>query len=232
MVFDAIVLAGGRATRMGGIGKPLLRVAGVTLLDMALGAAAGARSLVVVGPADLPVPERVQLVREDPPFGGPAAALAEGLKPLRRNEPAPWVLVLAADQPAAGLVVPALLAAGDTPLPSDAVIAVDRAGRRQLLMALYRSTALATAVGTAERSAAGISGLPMHRLVAGLSVVEIVLPANVALAAAALGTDRPEVAGPDVAGPPGPKGNTKPADVDRVDIDTWDDAARWGAELG
>ncbi|MDQ2846890.1 MAG: NTP transferase domain-containing protein [Actinomycetota bacterium] len=217
MVFDAIVLAGGRATRMGGIVKPLVRVAGVTLLDTAIGAAADAETLVVVGPAELPVPQRVQLVREDPPFGGPAAALAEGLKLLRRSNPAPWVLVLAADQPAAGVAVPALLAAAGTGGSADAVIGIDRAGRRQLLTALYRSAALTTAVRAAEWSAAGIAGLSMHRLIAGLSTVEIALPDGTL---------------PDTPLPDTSTGDAAPADVNSIDIDTWEDAARWGADLG
>lgn len=212
MVFDAIVLAGGRATRMGGIVKPLLRVAGVTLLDTAIAAAAGAGTLVVVGPVDLPVPQRVQLVREDPPFGGPAAALAEGLKLLRRSNPAPWVLVLAADQPAVGVAVPMLLAAADAAGSTDAVIGIDLAGRRQLLTALYRSVALTTAVRIAEQSAAGVTGIPMHRLIAELSTVEIMLP--------------------DATAPNTTTGDATRGDAKSVDVDTWEDAARWGADLG
>ncbi|MGI8415232.1 MAG: molybdenum cofactor guanylyltransferase [Nakamurella sp.] len=211
MVFDAIVLAGGRATRMGGIVKPLLRVAGVTLLDTAIAATAGAGTLVVVGPVDLPVPQRVQLVREDPPFGGPAAALAAGLKLLRRGNPAPWVLVLAADQPEVGIAVPMLLVAADTGVSTDAVIGIDRAGRRQLLMALYRSVALTTAVRIAEQSAAGVTGLPMHRLIAELSTVEIMLP--------------------DATAPNTTTGDATQGDAKPVDVDTWEDAARWGADL-
>jgi len=50
--FGAILLAGGRATRMGGIDKPGLLVDGVSMRDRAITAvrAAGARTVVVVGP--------------------------------------------------------------------------------------------------------------------------------------------------------------------------------------
>ncbi|WP_157663013.1 molybdenum cofactor guanylyltransferase, partial [Prescottella equi] len=46
----AIVLAGGRATRMGGIDKPGLVVAGRRMLDTALDAVADCDRVVVVGP--------------------------------------------------------------------------------------------------------------------------------------------------------------------------------------
>ncbi|WP_204250989.1 NTP transferase domain-containing protein, partial [Saezia sanguinis] len=46
---DVIVLAGGRASRMGGVDKPGLVVGGRSMLETAL-AAAGAGRTVVVGP--------------------------------------------------------------------------------------------------------------------------------------------------------------------------------------
>ena len=54
--------------------------------------------MVVVGDAD--VPSGVLRTREDPPFGGPVAALDAGLAALgRAHGQAPWTLVLAADLP-------------------------------------------------------------------------------------------------------------------------------------
>ncbi|MGH8776871.1 MAG: NTP transferase domain-containing protein, partial [Jiangellaceae bacterium] len=47
--WDAVVLAGGRGSRLGGVDKPALRIGGRTLLDTALVATAAARSTVVVG---------------------------------------------------------------------------------------------------------------------------------------------------------------------------------------
>ena len=72
--FDAIVLAGGRGSRLGGIRKPELAVAGRRLVDVALAAVAAARRVVVVG--DVEVPDGVALTREDPPYGGPVEAVA------------------------------------------------------------------------------------------------------------------------------------------------------------
>src|SRR5688572_27736790 len=73
MDFDAVVLAGGRAERLEGADKAALDVAGATLLDRALRAVAGARTVVVVGderPTDVPV----VWTRERPAYGGPVAA--------------------------------------------------------------------------------------------------------------------------------------------------------------
>ncbi|MBZ6372429.1 MAG: DUF6457 domain-containing protein [Microbacterium hominis] len=47
----AILLAGGRATRLGGIDKPLLEIDGRSLLQRALDAVAGCDPVVVAGPA-------------------------------------------------------------------------------------------------------------------------------------------------------------------------------------
>lgn len=86
---DAIILAGGRAGRLGGASKPDLVVGGRRLLETAIEAArsAGCRSIVVVGPPSLEAPGCL-VVREDPPFGGPVAGLAAGLAALA---PTSWV---------------------------------------------------------------------------------------------------------------------------------------------
>ncbi|MCV7084044.1 NTP transferase domain-containing protein [Mycolicibacterium insubricum] len=88
MRFDAIVLAGGRARRLDGADKPNLLVGGRRLIDVALDAVAGAAHIVVVGPSrDLP--EAVIQTREDPPFAGPAAAVAFRCWPSSTRPPSP-----------------------------------------------------------------------------------------------------------------------------------------------
>ena len=57
-----IVLAGGRGSRLGGVDKPALTVAGTALIERALAALAGVRT-VVVGPARA-LDDRVTVVRE------------------------------------------------------------------------------------------------------------------------------------------------------------------------
>ena len=73
--YTAVVLAGGRAARLGGQAKPQLEVGGRTMLAAVLAAVTDAARRVVVGPAQ-PVPADVVLVREGPPGGGPVAGAA------------------------------------------------------------------------------------------------------------------------------------------------------------
>lgn len=109
--YDAVVLAGGRARRLGGVSKPDVAVGGRRLLDRTLEATVGAREVVVVGPAEV-APPGVRVTREDPPGGGPVAGLAAGLAAL--PDGAAWVLVLACDLPrVAGAVGDLLTAARD-----------------------------------------------------------------------------------------------------------------------
>ncbi|MGX1620665.1 NTP transferase domain-containing protein, partial [Streptomyces sp. NPDC055506] len=89
--YDAVVLAGGAARRLGGADKPGVRVGGRALLDRVLAACDGARTTVVVAAAR-PTARPVTWAREDPPGGGPLAALDAGL----RHTTAEHVVVLSA----------------------------------------------------------------------------------------------------------------------------------------
>lgn len=118
----AVILAGGRGSRLGGVRKAELRVDGEALLAAVLGSAEACVERIVVGFPDLEVPAGVRLVQEDPPGSGPAAAVAAGVAAL--GPLAEWVLVLACDQPGAREVVPALLAgAAAAPPDVDSVFA-------------------------------------------------------------------------------------------------------------
>lgn len=164
----AIILAGGRASRLDGTAKPLLEVGGRTLLDRAIAAVDGCDPIVVVGP---PAPTRVRVVwtREAPEFGGPVAGIAAGLALVDTAD----VLVLAADLPnAEGAVAllrrhPPLSADGKADAPSttgndgkdseddadstngahgiDGVCLIDASGRMQWLVGRYRTDALRSA---------------------------------------------------------------------------------------
>ena len=171
MEFDAIVLAGGRSSRMGSA-KPALLFEGRPLVELAVEAARGARTVVVVGPNEL-APADVLTARESPALGGPAAALVAGLDRLG-DDAAAWLLVLACDLPHAGEAVRALLAAAlpHTRGTCDAVVAVDDSGRRQPLLAVYRTDALVHAAASARRSG-DVPGLPLRRLVGALDTVEV-----------------------------------------------------------
>ncbi|NIY66859.1 molybdopterin-guanine dinucleotide biosynthesis protein [Streptomyces malaysiensis] len=89
-----MILAGGAARRLGGVDKPALRVGGRALLDRVLDACRGAGRTVVVGPRR-PTVRPVRWAREEPPGGGPVAAVDAGV----RQTTAPLVLVLSADLP-------------------------------------------------------------------------------------------------------------------------------------
>ena len=154
----AIVLAGGMARRMGGTDKLVLRVAGATLLDRVLEAAAGVSGQVVaVGPQRATAVPGVKFVQESTPGGGPVPAVAAGLRHL--DDPA-VVLVLAGDLP---LLTAAALRRVLDALAADpasaAVAAADHAGRPNPLLAAYRAPALAQAVrrrGGAGEAASGL----------------------------------------------------------------------------
>ena len=164
MSFDAIVLAGGRASRLGGVSKPDVEVGGVALLDHALAAVAGAAHVVVVGPPQLARPG-VATVLEDPPDGGPVAGVAAGLAQLPADGPE-LVVVLACDVPRAGHALPALLAAVGA---ADGARMVGDQDRPQHLVAVYRHTALRSALDAIPQ----VHGAAMHRLVGGLRLVDV-----------------------------------------------------------
>jgi molybdopterin-guanine dinucleotide biosynthesis protein A len=132
--YDAVVLAGGAARRLGGADKPALLVGEVSLLDRVLAAVDDAERTVCVGP-ERPTARAVQWVREEPVGGGPVAALAAALPHVS----SPLVGVLAADLP--------FLAAATVRLLRDAVeqdgaLLVDAGGRDQLLVGVWRTSAL------------------------------------------------------------------------------------------
>lgn len=142
MRLDAVILAGGRGSRLGGVSKPELQLGGRSLLDAALAAASGAVRTVVVG--DVAVPDGVLRTREDPPFGGPVAGLEAGcrlLDAVAGRDRAEWTLVLAADLPDVEAAVAVLLAAevGDR----DGACLLDADGRLQWLLGCYRTAVLA-----------------------------------------------------------------------------------------
>ena len=61
---------------MGGTPKAALRRGTESLVEITVRAVGAAGSAVVVGPDDLNVPAGTLQTREDPPFSGPAAAIA------------------------------------------------------------------------------------------------------------------------------------------------------------
>ncbi|MDQ0576413.1 molybdopterin-guanine dinucleotide biosynthesis protein A [Agromyces albus] len=168
----AIVLAGGRGSRLGGRSKAELEFEGRRLLDRALDAMAGASAIVVVGAAGLDddrFQAGVRAVSELPRWGGPAAALAAGLAAL--PETPERVVVLAVDLPRADEAIGPLLAAATGP---DGCVAVDADGVRQPLLAVYRAAALRAAVDAAY-ARGGLENLSLRRVLAGLDLADVAL---------------------------------------------------------
>ncbi|MDP9844555.1 molybdenum cofactor guanylyltransferase [Streptosporangium lutulentum] len=172
--YDACVLAGGRASRLGGQDKPALRVLGRSLIETVAAAVADAERLIVVGPIRPGLPHAI-FRREDPPGGGPVPALRAGLAEVS----APWVALLAADLPfLTAEHVSALLEAaggggpgdggpgGDPVEAATGAVLVDDDGREQWLAGVWRTASLVRALaGYEERS--------LHGLLAPLSPVKL-----------------------------------------------------------
>ncbi|SUA72912.1 Molybdopterin molybdenumtransferase [Nocardia otitidiscaviarum] len=159
---DAIVLAGGRATRMGGVDKPAIVVGGQSMLDAALGAVADCARTVVVGPQRPELPPEILQAQEIPAGAGPVAAIAAGLGVLADCDfPAGLIVVLAADMPF--LTAPAVdeLLRHALESGSDAVFAADESGRPQYLVGVWRRVALTAAVSRLE----SLVNQPMKALV-------------------------------------------------------------------
>lgn len=137
---DAIVLAGGRSSRLDGEDKARLEIGGRRLVDRAVEAVrvAGVRRCVVVGPATLDV--GVPTIQEVPAFGGPVAGIAAGLTALDEPDPDALVLLLACDLADPGAAIAALQRAGDP--TTDGIHLADAERRPQWLAGLYRRAAL------------------------------------------------------------------------------------------
>jgi molybdopterin-guanine dinucleotide biosynthesis protein A len=143
----AVLLAGGRASRVDGAAKPLFDVGGRTLLAAAVTAAtdAAARPITVVAPV-LAEALPVAWVREDPPFTGPAAAVVAALASWPEEDDPTWTLLLACDLPGVDaavrrLVDDILLLPSDT----DGLCLADATSRPQWLIGVYRTRALRAA---------------------------------------------------------------------------------------
>lgn len=156
----AIVLAGGGGVRMGGADKASVELDGRTLLEHALAATAGMET--VVAGDRVPTSRPVGFVREDPPGGGPAAAVLAALAGFPRRPRT--VVVLAVDMPrVTARTVARLLEAAQG---RDGALLRDDAGRRQHLCAAYDVARLSAYAGDPH-------GLAMRTLTADLDLAEV-----------------------------------------------------------
>lgn len=166
--YDAIVLAGGAAKRLGGADKPAVRVGGRALLDRVLATCTDAATTVVVA-GRRPTARAVTWAREEPQGGGPLAALDAGV----RHTSAACVLVLSADLPfLGGSTVEALLAAAGR-ADRDGALCVDQDGRDQPLVAVYRAEPLRRELALLATEHGGLAGLPLRLLTHELDLARV-----------------------------------------------------------
>lgn len=150
----AVVLAGGESRRFGS-DKLDAAVGGRSLLDRAVQGLPTEMLVLVVGP-ERPLHRPVRFVREEPPGGGPAAAMVTGLR-AALDAGADLIVVLPGDAPSAGAgataLVHTLVQTGAT-----AVVGTDATGFDQpLQLALTRAAAAALVAAAGPEGARGRS---------------------------------------------------------------------------
>lgn len=182
----AIVLAGGRGSRLGGVDKASVRLAGERLVDRVVRAAraAGAAPVVVVGP-ELPGLAGCTLVTEAPRFGGPLVALEAGVRALEAENVAGHeadpdaslasVLLLACDLVHPAAVIGALLSAPDR--AGEALVLRDPVGRAQWLAGRYDLAELRAGLDAA-RAVGELSGRPLRHALREIPIRFIDAPAE------------------------------------------------------
>lgn len=179
--FDVIVLAGGRGSRLGGVDKATLELAGERLVDRVVRASriAGAAQVIVVGPDSAGSGADVVL-RERPEFAGPLAGIAAGIAVVT----SPWVWVLACDLEYPERVCTVLSkdhvaasTAGRSAADADGTLLVDGSGRPQWLAANYRAAALAEAC---DHIGDEVVDAPVRRALEGLKLRELQVPTALA----------------------------------------------------
>jgi molybdopterin-guanine dinucleotide biosynthesis protein A len=157
--YDAIVVAGARSERLGGVDKASLDVGGSSLLSRAVAAVGEAATVTVVGPVRvLDVP--VLWCEEAPAGGGPVAAFAAGLA----GGDASTIVLIAADLPFIAGAVEVLVSALGS---HDVAVLVDSSGRANYLASAWRRPVAVASV------AGDVGGRSMRSLMPGLDVVEV-----------------------------------------------------------
>ena len=156
--YVAVVLAGRSSERLGGADKAMVDLDGITLLDRVLNATEA--ETVVVGPRR-PTSRSVIWCEEEPVGGGPVAAFAAGLAVAPPSEK---ILLLGSDLPfIAGAFSPLLSTSADV------AVLVDADGRANYLASAWVRSAAEAQV----RDLGDLTGLPMRRLLQGLTVEEV-----------------------------------------------------------
>jgi molybdopterin-guanine dinucleotide biosynthesis protein A len=113
---SALILAGGRATRLGGVDKGALVVAGQTIFERQVGVLAPRVGEIILATSAAVAGHRT--VADTVPGAGPIAGIAAGLAATTT----PWLLVIAGDMPyVTGALIDRMLAAALDDADIDAV---------------------------------------------------------------------------------------------------------------
>ncbi|GAB3966148.1 hypothetical protein GCM10027615_12810 [Plantactinospora veratri] len=149
------------------------------MVDRVLAAVADADLRIVVGP-DADLPTGVRTTREQPPGGGPVAAVAAGLALLADAAPpgtsdTGTVALLAADLPLlTSDAVRQLRTALSRAAGADGVVFVDGTGRAQFLCGVWRVAPLRAALGRVAAAHDGVlTGTSMRALIVEMTVTEL-----------------------------------------------------------
>ena len=138
--WTALVLAGGRGSRLGNDDKAAMTIGGTSTLSHLLASLPDRVPVVVAGPPRA-TRRPVTFRPEWPLHGGPVAGIASGLEVVST----PVTALLAVDMPAAGRLVQRLVAEFAV-CDADALVPVDGSGFRQPLCAVVRTETLRRAL--------------------------------------------------------------------------------------
>jgi molybdenum cofactor guanylyltransferase len=161
---SAVVLAGGRSRRFGS-DKLVAPINDVTMLELTLAGLSADMHVWVVGPTRSLASRHqpVRFVREQPPGGGPAAALVAGLRAALDGS-SDRIVVLPGDAPRAGGGAELLLAALEDHPEAIAAMGVDERGVEQpLQLALRRAGAEALVAAAGARAGRDASARSLVR---------------------------------------------------------------------
>jgi molybdopterin-guanine dinucleotide biosynthesis protein A len=138
--WTALLLAGGRGSRLGHDDKAAITIGGISALDHLLSCLPEHVPVVVAGPV-CPTRRPVTFRRERPVHGGPVAGIASGLEAVST----PVMALLAVDMPWAGPLVQRLISEFAS-AAAEALVPVDESGFRQPLCAVFRTESVRAAL--------------------------------------------------------------------------------------
>ncbi len=163
----AVILAGGKAERLGGINKALIEIGGRTLLERAQDVVAGCDPLLLaVGASNFAADGMTAIPDIASNYAGPLAGVAAAVDTLRRSDVG-WLLSLAVDTP----FFPSDFVARALPLAATADVVIGCFGAQDYpTNALWR---LAAIRGLPEGVRNGTAAHSLKRLAASLRSVRM-----------------------------------------------------------